>query len=104
MMPYLLSLNLNGMSKGADRRGQMILPIGQGDLDVQLLRTIRDSGYRGPIGILNHTDEDAEARLLDNIEGIQWLLPQLDGKPGTMKPTCRTWLPPVERSELGNQR
>jgi sugar phosphate isomerase/epimerase len=92
MKPYLLALNLNGMVKGGDTTGRQILPIGQGDLDLSLLKTIRDSGYAGPIGILNHTDEDAEGRLRDNLEGLEWLVPQLDGKPPTTpKPTPRTW-------------
>ncbi len=72
MKPHLLCLNLNGMTKDGDKRGKKIMPIGQGDLDKSLLKTIADSGYSGPIGILNHTDEDAEARLLDNIEGLAW--------------------------------
>ena len=32
------------------------------------------------MGILNHTDEDADARLRDNLDGLDWLVPQLDGK------------------------
>jgi sugar phosphate isomerase/epimerase len=95
MKPYLMALNLNGMTKAGDKVGKKILPIGQGDLDLQLLKTIRDSGYTGPIGILNHTDEDAEGRLLDNVEGLEWLVPQLDGKPASgVKPTPRTWKDP----------
>src|SRR5690606_33930860 len=64
MRPHLLALNLNGMARGGDRDGRKILPLGTGELDLAVLRVIRDSGYRGPIGILNHTDHDAEARLL----------------------------------------
>jgi hypothetical protein len=72
MKPHLLCLNLNGMTKNGDKLGKKIIPIGQGELDKALTKTIADSGYRGPIGILNHTDEDAEARLLDNIDGLAW--------------------------------
>jgi sugar phosphate isomerase/epimerase len=94
MKPHLLALNLNGMVRGGETTGRQILPIGQGDLDLSLLKTIRDSGYAGPIGILNHTDEDAEGRLLDNVEGLEWLVPQLGGMPPvTPKPTPRTWKP-----------
>ena len=67
MKPYLLCVNLNGMVVDGPKRGMMILPLGQGDLELQLLKTIVASGYRGPIGILNHTGEDAEARLQDNL-------------------------------------
>jgi len=91
MKPHLLALNLNGMVRDGDQRGQKIVPLGEGELDLRLLRIIRDSGYDGPIGILNHTQENAEARLQDNIDGLNWLRPQLDGKPAGEKPTLRTW-------------
>jgi sugar phosphate isomerase/epimerase len=91
MKPHLLAVNLNGMTRDGDRIGKKILPLGQGDLDLALLRTIRDSGWHGPIGILNHTDEDAEARLLDNLAGLDWLVPQLDGKAPGPKPKPRSW-------------
>lgn len=96
MKPYLHCLNLNGMTKDGDRHGKKILPIGQGDLDLQLLKIIRDSGYSGPIGILNHTGEDAEARLKDNIEGLDWLVAQLDGKPAGPRPVPRSWKEPAK--------
>ncbi len=94
MKPYLLCLNLNGMTANGDRIGKKILPIGQGDLDLQLLKIIQDSGYTGPIGILNHTGEDAETRLKDNIEGLGWLVTQLEGKSAGPKPTPRSWKEP----------
>jgi sugar phosphate isomerase/epimerase len=77
MKPHLLALNLNGMVKDGEATGKKILPIGQGDLDLSLLKTIKASGYDGPIGILNHTDEDAEARLRANIDGLERLMKQL---------------------------
>jgi len=95
MKPRLLALNLNGMTRNGDKVGEKILPLGQGDLDLALLKTIRDSGWRGPIGILNHTDEDAEARLLDNLDGLDWLRPQLDGKVPGPKPKPRSRHEPV---------
>ena len=99
MKPHLLALNLNGMTEGADKSGGKIMPLGQGALDLRLLKSIRDSGWAGPVGILNHTDEDAEARLLDNLEGLDWLLPQLDGKAPVQPPTPRTYKVPPARSK-----
>ena len=96
MKPHLVALNINGMVKDGEAGGMKILPLGQGDLDLILLKTIRDSGWRGPIGILNHTDEDAEARLSDNLAGLDWLVPQLDGKPAGPRPTPRSWKAPVK--------
>ena len=89
MLPYLQTLNLNGMTAGGDKRGQKILVLGQGELDVTLARTICASGYTGPIGILNHTGHDAEARLRDNLEGLAWITGQLTGQP-IPKPMPRT--------------
>lgn len=93
IIPHLLVLNLNGMNPAGDQHGQKIMQLGQGELDLKLLKIIRASGYRGPIGILGHTQDDAEARLHDNLDGLDWLLPQLDGKPAGAKPKMRTPVP-----------
>jgi len=90
MKPHLFALNLNGMIKDGDRKRKKILPLGQGDLDLSLLKAIRESGWSGPIGILGHTNDDAEERLKDNLDGLRWLLPQLDGKGVGVKPAPRT--------------
>ncbi len=81
MKPHLLALNLNGMTRDGDQHGKKILPLGEGDLDLDLVRIIHDSGWRGPIGILNHTDEDAAVRLRANLDGLERLLKQLDKPP-----------------------
>lgn len=81
MKPYLYCLNLNGMNKDGDQTGDKILPLGNGAYDLELLRTIRDSGYAGPIGVLGHTMDDAEDTLRDNLDGLEWLRTQLDGGP-----------------------
>ena len=80
MKPFLFALNLNGMVRDGDKTGKEILPLGQGDLDLSLLKIIRDSGWRGPIGLLNHVhEEDAETRLRENLKGLDRLVAQLDG-------------------------
>ncbi|HEX4589770.1 MAG TPA: sugar phosphate isomerase/epimerase [Gemmataceae bacterium] len=86
MKPYLLCLNINGTSKD----GPQILQLGAGEADVTVLKAIVDSGYTGPIGILGHTHEDVELRLRDNLDGLDWLLPQLAGKPPGPRPKYRT--------------
>ena len=93
MKPHLLCLNLNGMVKNGDKEGKKILPLGQGDLDEGLLKTIRDSGYAGPVGIIGHTGDDAAERLADNLDGLEWLRKRFDGKDAGPKPKCRTWKP-----------
>ena len=68
---YLLTLNLNGMT----RDGAKILPVGMGADDRRVLQVIRDSGYRGPVGILDHRNElDAEVSLKQNLAGLRRLL------------------------------
>jgi len=85
MRPYLLCLNLNGMTEGTK-----ILQLGRGKHDLAILRAIRDSGYAGPIGVIGHTNDDVEARLRDNLDGLDWLLPQLDGRAPGPPPAWRT--------------
>jgi azurin len=91
MLPHLLCFNLNGMDIDGEAKGRKILPLGVGTEDVKVLRIVRASGYSGPIGLLNHTDADAEGRLLDNLDGLAWLVPQLDDNPPGPKPKYRTW-------------
>jgi sugar phosphate isomerase/epimerase len=93
MLPHLWCLNLNGMTKDGEALARKILPLGQGELDVALLKTIVSSGYRGPIGIIGHTQDDAEMRLQDNLDGLDWLVGELAGKPGRERPQPRTLVP-----------
>jgi putative heme-binding domain-containing protein len=93
MLPHLWCINLNGMVRDGEAQGRKILPLAQGDLDLQLLKTIVDSGYRGPIGILGHTQDDAEQRLQDNLDGLKWLVAQLNGQPAGNRPQPRTPVP-----------
>ena len=75
MKPYLLCLNLNGIAPGGDPK---ILPIGEGPNDAQILKTIEESGYEGPIGILDHRPEvDAEDALKANLSGLRRLSPSV---------------------------
>ena len=91
--PHLLCVNLNGMDLDGDRHGRKILQMGQGNRDNDCLTAIVGSGYRGPIGVLGHTDHDAELTLRDNLDGLAWLLRQrLGANPGP-RPVPRTPVP-----------
>ncbi len=75
MQPYLLCLNLNGMNRNAQPK---ILPLGDGAFEAGMMQAIRRSGYRGPIGILDHRPEvDAEQSLRENLAGMQRVLKQI---------------------------
>ena len=72
MLPYLYALNLNGMNASGEPK---ILDIGKGEREREMIRVVKNSSYRGPIGILNHRPElDAEVGLRGNIEGLRSLL------------------------------
>lgn len=74
MLPYLSTVNINGMKED----GPMILPLGEGSHELQMLKDLKKSGFAGTIGILGHVeDQDAKAVLQKNIEGLQRLLRQL---------------------------
>lgn len=93
LKPYLFCLNLNGMTDKGDQIGKKILPLGAGERDVELLSIIKKSGYDGPIGIIGHTQDDVELRLSDNLDGLHWMLPQIEGKAAGKRPAYRTWRP-----------
>jgi sugar phosphate isomerase/epimerase len=74
MKPHLYCININGMLKDGETSGKKILTVGEGDRELAMLKTIEKSGWRGPIGILNHRPEaDAEESLRKNIDGLNKL-------------------------------
>jgi hypothetical protein len=79
MLPHLKTLNLNGMKKD----GPMIMTLGDGDRELEMLRVVYESDYRGRIGILNHrTDQDAEVGLRANMAGLERLAAKLRSTKG----------------------
>jgi hypothetical protein len=75
MKPYLLCLNINGMNESGD---PLILPVGAGQYERKMLRAVLESGYQGPIGILNHRENvDAEVGLRENMAGLKRVLETL---------------------------
>jgi sugar phosphate isomerase/epimerase len=79
MKPYLLSLNINGMTGpepvDAKTIKNKILPVGSGNHERAMIQAVIDSGYDGPIGILGHiAEQDVEKSLRDNLEGLAKIL------------------------------
>lgn len=67
IQPYLSAVNLNGMEKD----GKKILPIGEGDYEMDMIHTLKEVGFKGPWGILGHVGEqDVELVLKKNIKGL----------------------------------
>ena len=74
MLPYLRAININGMNVN----GPQILPVGQGESELEMLKTIKASGYHGPIGILGHiAEKDVKQVLEGNLEGLKKLLGEM---------------------------
>ena len=90
MLPYLLCVNLNGMADAELVNEQTlenkILTIGTGTHEHAMIQVVVDSGYTGPIGIIDHRNElDSEVALIDNIRGLQDLVSG-KGSVGTVNP------------------
>jgi hypothetical protein len=74
MMPWLWTINIDGMKK----EGPQILPVGTGDKELDMLRAIKKSGFKGTIGILGHIEDDDVEKVLErNLAGLEKLQKQL---------------------------
>jgi len=74
MKPFLLCLNLNGMADPKTVTGltNKILTIGDGTHETAMIHAVIESGYTGPIGILDHRNElDTEQSLRENLNGLK---------------------------------
>lgn len=68
MQPYLHCLNLNGMNDGANPK---ILALGEGQHESEMLNVVIESGYAGPVGILDHQNTlDTKLALQANLDGL----------------------------------
>ncbi|SFI86093.1 DUF6797 domain-containing protein [Planctomicrobium piriforme] len=100
MQPYLLCLNINGMNASGTPK---ILGIGKGEHELKMLQTVAASGYQGPIGILNHRVElDAKEGLLENLNGLNTLRPQLAhaNSPATSSTPAPVPLSPEQKNQV----
>lgn len=77
MMPYLSTVNINGMRK----EGPKIISLGEGELEFGMLQELKNSGFSGTIGILGHTEnEDIRKPLERNLNGLKALLVKMNDK------------------------
>jgi hypothetical protein len=54
-----------------------LIPPSQGDHELEMLRTIQQSGWRGPIGVIAEQGGDAEVTLGNDLRGLDWLSKEL---------------------------
>ncbi|CAN5594278.1 TIM barrel protein [soil metagenome] len=73
-LPYLWTVNLNGLRA----EGPKILTIGEGNLEQEMMKKLKESGFAGTIGILGHTEnEDVKKVLQRNLEGLKKVLEEM---------------------------
>ncbi len=74
MLPYLNTVNLNGMKV----EGPKIIPLVTADEELEMLNTLKESGYDGALGIICHIEtEDAKVVLDRNLRGLRSLLSEM---------------------------
>jgi hypothetical protein len=74
---YVVAVNVTGMVMGG-----RLIPLSQGDKELDMMRTIQQSGWRGPIGLIAEQGGDAETTLGDNLRGLDWLSKEI-AQPGS---------------------
>ena len=78
LIPHLYALNIAGLVKGKPAK---VVPVGQGDTELEMLRIVWKSSYHGPIGLINeNTAPDAKEGLLLNMNGLKKILGELGDK------------------------
>ena len=75
--PYVVAVNVTGMI-----RSEALIPPAQGEYELEMLRVIQQSGWKGPIGLIAEQGGDAEVTLSNGLEGLKWLGKELT-KPGS---------------------
>lgn len=80
MVGHVVVVNITGMSWD----GHLVYP-SQGNSELDMMRTIRDSGWTGPIGLIAEKGGDAEVTLRSYLAGLDWLATELK-EPGSRNP------------------
>jgi sugar phosphate isomerase/epimerase len=77
MKPYVVAVNVTGMVKS-----EALIPPAQGEHELEMLRVIHKSKWKGPIGLIAEQGGDAEVTLSNGLIGIEWLRKELT-RPGS---------------------
>jgi sugar phosphate isomerase/epimerase len=65
----VVAVNVTGMVENGESK---IMPPSQGKFELGMLRTILDSGWKGPIGLIAEQGGDAEVTLGNYLRGLEW--------------------------------
>ena len=77
---HVMAVNVTGMVF----EGTVAYP-SQGDAELEMLRTIQESGWHGPVGLIAEQGGDAEVTLGNCLTGLDWLAAEL-AEPGSGGP------------------
>jgi sugar phosphate isomerase/epimerase len=80
IQPHVMAVNITGMRMDGD----IIYP-SQGDSELEMMRTIEESGWTGPVGVIAEKGGDAEVTLKNYLIGLDWLAAELK-QPGSAGP------------------
>ena len=80
IQPYVMAVNITGMRM----EGDIVYP-SQGDSELAMMRTIAESGWKGPIGLIAEKGGDAEITLGNYLKGLDWLAAEIK-QPGSGGP------------------
>jgi sugar phosphate isomerase/epimerase len=70
--PHLMAVTVMSLVKGPRAK---VVPLGQGNAEQEMMRLVKESGYNGPVSIINEdTAPDAEEGLRINMNGLQQIL------------------------------
>jgi len=73
--PYVVAVNITGTH--SEPSDPIRLYPSQGDRELEMMRTIQESGWRGPIGLIAERGGDAEITLSNDLVGLEWLAAEL---------------------------
>ena len=72
MKDHVVAVNITGMRW----EGQIVYP-SQGDSELEMMRVIERSGWKGPVGLIAEKGGDAEVTLRNYLVGLDWLAMEL---------------------------
>jgi sugar phosphate isomerase/epimerase len=108
MQPYLIAVNLNGM-KADTTKYPGVRYIGSDASELEMIRVVESSGWRGPIGIIHERGKlDAAEGLKGNLQGLEWVKKELrqpgSGGPKPQEPTAQPKPTPTPQADTKNSK
>lgn len=108
IQPYLLAVNLNGM-RADTTQYPGVRYIGSDESELEMIRVVEASGWRGPVGIIHERGNlDAAEGLKGNLQGLEWVQKELrqpgSGGPKPKEPTAQPKPIPAPQADTKNSK